>query len=64
MAAASWTWELTLVVYGIGVTGSLWQVSVGIPQGWVAATVNGAVILYAARPTVKNAYRRGGGMVK
>jgi hypothetical protein len=32
-----WAWPMTLVVYGVG---SLWQVSVGIPQGWVAASVN------------------------
>jgi hypothetical protein len=59
-----WAWELTLVVYGIGVVGSLWQVSVGIPQGWIAATVNGAVVLYAARPIVRSAYRSVGEMRK
>lgn len=52
-----WAWELTLVVYGIGVVGSLWQVGVGIPEGWVAAAVNGAVVVYAATPAVRRAYR-------
>ena len=52
-----WAWHMTLIVYGIGVLGSLWQVSVGIPQGWVAATVNGAVFAYAATPKVRHAYR-------
>ena len=52
-----WAWRLTLVVYGIGVLGSLWQVSVGIVQGWVAAAVNAAVVVYAATPAVKRAYR-------
>ncbi len=52
-----WAWHMTLIVYGIGVLGSLWQVSVGIPQGWVAAAVNGAVFAYAATPKVRRAYR-------
>jgi hypothetical protein len=51
-----WAWAMTLVVYGVGVLGSLWQVSVGIPQGWVAASVNGAVFVYASRPGVRRAY--------
>jgi hypothetical protein len=53
-----WAWHLTLLVYGIGVIGSLWQVSIGIRQGWVAAAVNGAVVVYAATPGVRRAYRR------
>lgn len=52
-----WAWHLTLLVYGIGVAGSLWQVSLGIEQGWVAAAVNGAVVAYAATPSVRRAYR-------
>lgn len=52
----SWAWEMTLIVYGIGVLGSLWQVSRGIPEGWLAAVVNGAVVAYAATPSVRNAY--------
>lgn len=51
-----WAWHLTLIVYGIGVAGSLWQVSVGIKQGWVAAAVNGAVVAYVATPAVRRAY--------
>lgn len=52
-----WAWHLTLVVYGIGVLGSLWQVSVGIREGWMAAVVNGAVVAVAATPAVRRAYR-------
>lgn len=51
-----WTWHMTLIVYGIGVVGSLWQVSVGISQGWAAAAVNAAVVVYAATPGVRRAY--------
>jgi hypothetical protein len=52
-----WAWPMTVIVYGIGVLGRLWQVSQGIPRGWVAAAVNGAVVVYAVRPTVRRAYR-------
>ena len=55
-----WAWHMTLVVYGIGVLGSLWQVSVGIREGWMAVAVNGAVLLYACRRGVRQAYLRGG----
>lgn len=55
-----WAWALTLIVYGIGVAGSLWQVSIGIEQGWVAAIVNGSVFLYAATPAVRRAYLQRG----
>ncbi len=51
-----WAWPMTIVVYSIGVIGSLWQISVGIPQGWVAAAVNGAVLAYAGTPAVRRAY--------
>ena len=51
-----WAWHLTLLVYGIGVAGSLWQVSVGIAQGWISAAVNAAVVSYACTPTVRRAY--------
>jgi hypothetical protein len=54
-----WAWELTLAVYGIGVAGSLWQVSRGIPQGWVSAAVNACVVAYASTPSVRRAYRTG-----
>ena len=50
-----WAWPMTLVVYGIGVLGSLWQVSVGIQQGWLAVVVNGAVLTCAATPAVRRA---------
>ena len=61
LAYSSWrvhwsAWPMTLLVYGIGVLGSLWQVSMGIPQGWMAAAVNSAVVIYAARPAVRRAY--------
>lgn len=52
-----WAWQLTLIVYGIGVVGSLWQVSVGISEAWVAVVVNGVVVAYAARPAVRRAYQ-------
>ena len=53
-----WAWELTLIVYGIGVIGSLWQVSLGIKEAWSAAVVNGAVVLYAAKRNVRRAYHK------
>lgn len=52
----SWAWALTLVVYGIGVLGSFWQIAVGIHEAWLAALVNGAVFAYAATPRVRRAY--------
>lgn len=52
-----WAWHLTLLVYGMGVVGSLWQVSVGIEEGWAAAAVNAAVVAYTATPAVRRAYR-------
>ena len=51
-----WAWHLTLLVYGIGVAGSLWQVSVGIEQGWISAAVNAAVVGCACTPAVRRAY--------
>ncbi len=51
-----WAWPLTLIVYGIGVLASLWQVSVGIPQGWMSAAVNASVLVYASTPGVRRAY--------
>jgi hypothetical protein len=51
-----WAWHLTLIVYSIGVAGSLWQVGVGVEQGWVAAATNAAVVVYAATPAVRRAY--------
>jgi hypothetical protein len=54
-----WAWPLTLAVYGVGVLGSLWQVSVGIPQGWISATINAGVLIYASTSAVRRAYARG-----
>ena len=50
LAWSSWrvrprAWPMTLIVYGIGVLGSLWQVRQVI-LGWAAAAVNGAVVVY------------------
>jgi len=54
-----WAWHMTLVVYAIGVIGSLWQVSLGIPQGWSAAVINATVFGYAATAGVRRAYACG-----
>lgn len=51
-----WAWYMTLIVYGVGVVGSLWQVSLGIRPGWVSAAVNSAVVIYASRHSVRRAY--------
>jgi hypothetical protein len=61
LAYGSWklrtyAWPLTLVVYSVGVLGSLWQVSMGIPAGWLSAAVNACVVVYAARADVRAAY--------
>lgn len=52
-----WAWPMTLIIYSVGILGSLWQVSVGIQQGWVAVVVNGSVLVYATTPAVRRAYR-------
>jgi hypothetical protein len=62
LAHASWrkrprAWGMTVVAYGIGVVGSLWEVSVGVPQGWLAALINASVVAYASTPGVRRAYR-------
>ena len=51
-----WTWPLTLAAYSVGVLGSLWQVWMGIPQGFLGAVINGAVVAYVAMPRVRRAY--------
>ena len=51
-----WAWPLTLGCYTVGVLGSLWQVSIGIPQGWVSAVINGSVVAYALTRPVREAY--------
>lgn len=52
----SWAWHLTLVVYTIGVIGSFWQISVGIREAWISATVNAAVVALASTPGIRRAY--------
>ena len=56
-----WTRPLTIVCYSIGVVGGLWEVSIGIPAGMLAAAINGAVVGYACSKPVKEAYERGNG---
>jgi hypothetical protein len=51
-----WAWYMTLIVYCIGVVGSLWQVSLGIRPGWISAAVNSAVVIYVSRHSVRRAY--------
>ena len=52
----SWAWPLTLVCYSIGVLGALWEVSIGIPAGIVAAAINASVVAYACTRKVRAAY--------
>ncbi len=51
-----WAWPLTLVCYSIGVIGGLWEVTIGIPAGLLAAVINGAVVAYACTRRVRAAY--------
>lgn len=51
-----WAWPLTLFAYGFGVIGSLWEVAIGIWQGWISAAINGAVVSYTSTPGVRRAY--------
>ena len=51
-----WTLPLTIVCYSIGVGGGLWEVSIGIPAGLLAATINGSVVAYACTRSVRAAY--------
>lgn len=53
----TWAWPLTIVCYSIGVIGGLWEVTIGIPAGLLAATINAAVVVYACTPQVRAAYR-------
>ena len=52
----SWARPLTIVCYSIGVIGGLWEVTIGIPAGWLAAAINVAVVVYACTPAVRRAY--------
>ena len=54
----SWAWPLTIICYSIGVAGGLWEVSIGIRAGLLAAAINGAVVIYACTKPVRNAYAR------
>ena len=56
----SWARPLTIVCYSIGVIGGLWEVTIGIPAGLLAATINAGVVVYACTPQVRDAYRPGG----
>ena len=51
-----WTWPLTLICYSIGVMGGLWEVAMGIPAGFLAAAINGAIVGYACTSRVRAAY--------
>ena len=52
-----WAWPLTVLCYSIGVIGGLWEVSIGIPAGLLAAAINGSVVAYACTKPVRDAYR-------
>lgn len=48
----AWAWRAAVASYGIGVLGSLWEVSVGIHQAWLSALINGGVVaLLLSQPT-------------
>ena len=54
-----WTRPLTIVCYSIGVAGGLWEVTIGIPAGLLAAAINAAVVAYACSAQVRAAYSSG-----
>lgn len=51
-----WAHPLTIVCYSIGVVGGLWEVTMGIPAGFLAAAINAAVVGYACTKRVRAAY--------
>ena len=51
-----WALPLTVACYAVGVLGSLWEVSIGIREGWLGAAINAAVVVYALTPPVRRAY--------
>lgn len=51
-----YAWPLTVVVYSIGVLGSIWQVSLGISTAWLSTAINAAVVAYALTTDVRSAY--------
>jgi hypothetical protein len=55
-----WTRPLTIVCYSVGVVGGLWEVSIGIPAGLLAAAINGGVVAYACTKRVREAYQQEG----
>ena len=57
----SWAQPLTIACYSIGVIGGLWEVTIGIPAGLLAATINACVVVYACTRRVREAYHPGGG---
>lgn len=52
----SWAHPLTIVCYSIGVIGGIWEVTIGIRAGLLAAAINAAVVAYACTRRVRNAY--------
>jgi hypothetical protein len=52
----AWTRVLTIICYSIGVIGGLWEAWIGIPAGFLAAAINGAIVAYACTRQVKAAY--------
>ena len=48
--------DLTLLVYGIGVLGSAWQIGLGIQAAWTSAFVNAAVLVCASTRVVRRSY--------
>ena len=61
LAYGSWrrmryAWPMTVIVYGVGVLGSLWQVSLGIEEAWASAAINAGVVAYTSRRGVGRAY--------
>lgn len=48
-----YAWPLTVIVYSVGVLGSLWQVSLAITSAWLSAAINAGVVLYASTSEVR-----------
>ena len=55
-----WARPLTVVCYSIGIIGGLWEVVMGIPAGFMAATINAAIVAYACTSRVRAAYSTNG----
>lgn len=52
----SWALPLTIVCYSIGVAGALWEVTIGIRAGLLAAAINAGVVAYSCTRRVRVAY--------